>query len=40
MSDYLRTTNTKLGVFRDVIIEADYDPLKAHQHDIRIHTGA
>jgi hypothetical protein len=36
---YIRTTNTKLGVFRDVIIESDYNPLEAHQHTIKIPTG-
>ncbi len=40
MDEYIHTSNTKLGVFRDVIIEQDYDPLKAHQHTIRIPTGA
>ncbi len=39
MNEYLHTTNTKIGVFRDVIIESDYNPLKAHESSIRIHTG-
>lgn len=39
MSAYLHTTNTKLGVFRDVIIEKDYNPLTAHDSTIRIATG-
>ncbi|KXZ46813.1 hypothetical protein GPECTOR_40g547 [Gonium pectorale] len=36
---YLHTTNTKVGVFRDVIIEQDYNPLTAGQAAIRIPTG-
>ncbi|GLC37450.1 hypothetical protein PLESTB_001584500 [Pleodorina starrii] len=36
---YLHTTNTKVGVFRDVIIEQDYNPLTAAQATIRIPTG-
>lgn len=39
MNAYLHTTNTKLGVFRDVIIESDYDPLAAQAASIRIPTG-
>ncbi|MEW5298307.1 MAG: hypothetical protein WDW36_001447 [Sanguina aurantia] len=39
MDQYLHTSNTKLGVFRDVIIEADYDPLSVHNNTIRIPTG-
>lgn len=39
MDQYLHTSNTKLGVFRDVIIEADYDPLSVHKNTIRIPTG-
>jgi hypothetical protein len=39
MADYLKTSNSKLGVFRDVIIEADYDPLLAREAGIRILTG-
>ncbi len=39
MDEYLHTTNTKLGVFRDVIIEDDYNPLKTREHDIKIYTG-
>jgi hypothetical protein len=39
MADYLHTTNTKLGVFRDVICEAEYNPLLAAQHTIQIPTG-
>lgn len=38
MDQYLHTTNTKLGVFRDVIIEADYNPLLVHKHTIQIPT--
>lgn len=38
--DYLQTTNSKLGVFRDVIIEDDYNPLEARDHTIRVPTGA
>ncbi|KAG2495250.1 hypothetical protein HYH03_006523 [Edaphochlamys debaryana] len=36
---YLHTTNTKVGVFRDVIIEEDYNPLTAAAHTIRVPTG-
>ncbi len=36
---YLHTTNTKVGVFRDVIIEQDYNPLTAGEAAIRIPTG-
>jgi len=39
MNAYLHTTNTKLGVFRDVIIESDYNPLAAQEASIRIATG-
>ncbi len=36
---YLHTTNTKAGVFRDVIIEEDYNPMTANDSAIRIPTG-
>jgi hypothetical protein len=39
MDAYLHATNTKLGVFRDVIIEEDYNPLDAKSNTIRIPTG-
>lgn len=39
MQDYLHTTNTKIAVFRDVIIEKDYNPLLAQQDFIRVATG-
>lgn len=39
MEEYIHTTNTKLGVFRDVICEEEYNPLLAAQHTIRIPTG-
>ena len=39
MGAYLHTTNTKLGVFRDVIDKTAYDPLSAHDASIRIPTG-
>ena len=39
MDDYLNTTNNKIAVFRDVIIEADYNPLAANQASIRVPTG-
>jgi len=39
MDAYLHTTNTKLGVFRDVIIEADYNPLAVHDNTIKVPTG-
>ncbi|KAL6759315.1 hypothetical protein V8C86DRAFT_2577846 [Haematococcus lacustris] len=38
-AEYLHATNTKLGVFRDVIIEEDYNPQAAHNHTIQIPTG-
>jgi hypothetical protein len=37
-SAYLHATNTKLGVFRDVIIESDYDPLAPLRHTITFPT--
>lgn len=36
---YINATNTKLGVFRDVIIESDYNPLAPLAHTIHINTG-
>ncbi|KAG2454761.1 hypothetical protein HYH02_000596 [Chlamydomonas schloesseri] len=36
---YLHTTNTKVAVFRDVIIEQDYNPLAAGEATIRVPTG-
>ncbi len=39
MDDYLNTTNNKIAVFRDVIIEADYNPLAANEASIRVPTG-
>lgn len=36
---YVDALNTKLAVFRDVIIEGDYDPLKCAQGCIRVATG-
>lgn len=36
--DYIRATNTKLGVFRDVIIEGDYNPLQSLSKSIKVHT--
>jgi hypothetical protein len=35
----MHATNTKLGVFRDVIIESDYDPLAPLAYSIRVPTG-
>ena len=40
MGEYLHATNTKLGVYRDVIIEKDYNPMRSHSATIRIPTGA
>ena len=41
MSEFLDTSNNKkTGLFRDVIIEKDYDPLSVHEHCIRVPTGA
>eukprot|EP00891_Asterochloris_glomerata_P002187 jgi/Astpho2/2187/Aster-03178 len=37
--EYLDTVNAKQGVFRDTVIEADYDPFQARQHYIRVPTG-
>ena len=39
MDAYLHTTNTKIAVFRDVIIESDYNPLTAKDASIRVPTG-
>ncbi|KAG1661856.1 hypothetical protein FOA52_011623 [Chlamydomonas sp. UWO 241] len=39
MDEYLHATNTKLGVFRDVVDVSDYNPLAAHAHSIVIRTG-
>lgn len=36
--DYLTTTNNKLAVFRDVIIEADYNPLQYQSQNVRYRT--
>jgi hypothetical protein len=38
MSDFLRASNTRAGVFRDVIAEG-YDPLQPRNHSIKIPTG-
>lgn len=40
MDEYLATTNARPGVFRDEINTAEYDPLRALQHTIRVPTGA
>eukprot|EP00892_Ulva_mutabilis_P012117 jgi/Ulvmu1/9278/UM050_0027.1 len=38
--DYLSTSNTKdAAIFRDVIIEADYNPMKYAEQNIRVKTG-
>lgn len=38
--DYLSTSNSKgAAIFRDVIIEADYNPMKYSEKNIRIKTG-
>lgn len=34
--EYLRVTNEKAGVYRDIIIAEDYDPLKARSSNIRV----
>jgi hypothetical protein len=39
MDEYLHATNTKLGVFRDVVDLSDYNPMAAHAHSIVIRTG-
>lgn len=36
--DYLTTTNNKLAVFQDVIIEADYNPLQYREQNIKYRT--
>eukprot|EP00455_Lapot_gusevi_P047860 TRINITY_DN6536_c0_g2_i2.p1 TRINITY_DN6536_c0_g2~~TRINITY_DN6536_c0_g2_i2.p1 ORF type:complete len:376 (-),score=36.32 TRINITY_DN6536_c0_g2_i2:126-1253(-) len=36
--DFLTVTNTKDGLFRDIIIESDYDPLKGRAHTIRYNS--
>ena len=33
MEDYIRVSNQKIfGLYRDIIIENEYDPLQAHEH--------
>eukprot|EP00798_Chlamydomonas_sp_ICE-L_P023151 gene23151-30356_t len=39
MDLYVHTVNTKIGVFRDVIDEADYNPLAVQDEVIKIPTG-
>jgi len=39
MADFLETSNSKAGMFRDVIFEQDYDPLSTRAHTLRIPTG-
>uniref|UniRef100_A0A7R9V1T4 Uncharacterized protein n=1 Tax=Chlamydomonas euryale TaxID=1486919 RepID=A0A7R9V1T4_9CHLO len=39
MDSYIHTTNTRLGVFCDIIDSASYNPLAAHDSSIRIPTG-
>ena len=34
MEEYLRVCNEKVGVYRDIIIEGDYDPLKERKRTI------
>lgn len=36
--EYIQATNRKLGVFRDVIIESDYNPLKPLSNSIKVPT--
>jgi len=33
---FLDTTNTKGAIFRDIIIESEYDPLEPNRHSIRV----
>lgn len=40
MQDFLNTSNSKPGMFRDVIYVPDYDPLSSRAHTIKIPTGA
>lgn len=38
MDNYLRVLKSKEaagGVYRDIVIEAEYDPLQTHDHAIR-----
>lgn len=39
MQEYLHATNTKTSIFRDVIIEQDYNPLAALDSTIKVSTG-
>jgi hypothetical protein len=36
--DYITTANKKSGVFRDVIVEADYNPMQYAAQNIRVPT--
>ncbi|KAF5829034.1 hypothetical protein DUNSADRAFT_16653 [Dunaliella salina] len=39
MDDFLRTGNTKAGIYRDVICEQDYDPLSTRSTTLKVQTG-
>uniref|UniRef100_A0A7S3VPQ4 Uncharacterized protein n=2 Tax=Dunaliella tertiolecta TaxID=3047 RepID=A0A7S3VPQ4_DUNTE len=39
MDDFLRTGNTKAGIYRDVICEQDYDPLSTRSRTLKVQTG-
>lgn len=38
LDEYLKVTNEKVGVYRDIIIEADYNPLRPRGTAIRVAT--
>ncbi|CAM9913112.1 unnamed protein product, partial [Choristocarpus tenellus] len=39
MQKFLTTTNTKAAIFRDIIIESEYDPLEPNRQAIKVHVG-
>jgi hypothetical protein len=36
---FLSITNRKPAIFRDIIIESEYDPLEPNRHCIKANTG-
>ena len=39
MEDYIRVSNEKkFGLYRDIIIESEYDPLEPNRHCIKVDT--
>jgi hypothetical protein len=39
MQKFLDTTNRKTCIFRDIIIESEYDPFEPNRRSIKAHTG-